>query len=74
MSFSYIDIEKVRRVTRDRVRAQGDSHRTIQTASDRNKVFGIIKNSVDFFQRCYPKNYPNDGFDFVIDLNPTGDT
>lgn len=74
MNFSHGDLEEVRRVTRDRVLARGDNHQTIQAASDRNKVIGIMENFVHRFQPCDPENSPDDGFDFVVDLDPSKDS
>ncbi|ETS86848.1 hypothetical protein PFICI_00676 [Pestalotiopsis fici W106-1] len=74
MNFSHGDIEEVRRVTRERVLARGDNHQTIQAASEENKVIGIMENFIHRFQPCDPENSPDDGFDLVIDLDPSKDS
>lgn len=74
MNFSHGDIEEVRRITRERVLARGDNHQTIQAASDKSKVIGIMENFIHRFQPCDPENSPDDGFDFVIDLDPSKDS
>ncbi|KAI0914975.1 RNA ligase-domain-containing protein [Ustulina deusta] len=71
LNFAHGDIDEVRRVTRERVLKRGDNHQTIQAASDKNKVIGIMENFISRFQPCNPENRPDDGFDFVIDLDPT---
>ncbi|KAI8623655.1 tRNA ligase [Xylariaceae sp. FL1651] len=70
LNFAHSDIDEVRRVTRERVLKRGDNHQTIQAASDENKVIGIMENFISRFQPCDPESPPDDGFDFVIDLDP----
>ncbi|KAI1365532.1 RNA ligase-domain-containing protein [Xylaria arbuscula] len=70
LNFVHGNIDDVRRVTRERVLKRGDNHQTIQAASDENKVIGIMENFISRFQPCDPENWPDDGFDFVIDLDP----
>jgi len=71
LNFAHGDIDEVRRVTRERVLKRGDNHQTIHAASDEKKVIGIMENFISRFQPCDPENRPDDGFDFVIDLDPT---
>jgi tRNA ligase len=71
MNFSHGDIEEVRRVTRERVLARGDNHQTIQAASDGDKVIAIMENFIHRFQPCDPENSPDDGFDLIVDLDPS---
>ncbi|KAI1747408.1 fungal tRNA ligase adenylyltransferase [Xylaria castorea] len=70
LNFAHSNIDEVRRVTRERVLKRGDNHQTIQAASDENKVIGIMENFIHRFQPCNPESSPDDGFDFVIDLDP----
>ncbi|KAI1308138.1 RNA ligase-domain-containing protein [Xylaria venustula] len=70
LNFAHGDIDEVRRVTRERVLKRGDNHQTIQAASDENKVIGIMENFISRFQPCDPETKPDDGFDYVIDLDP----
>ncbi|KAI0432490.1 RNA ligase-domain-containing protein [Xylaria sp. FL1042] len=70
LNFAHGDIDEVRRVTRERVLKRGDNHQTIQAASDENKVIGIMENFISRFQPCDPENMPDNGFDFIIDLDP----
>lgn len=74
MNFSHGNIEAVRRVTRERVLARGDNHQTIQAASDSSKVIGIMENFIHRFQPCNSDSSPDDGFDFIIDLDPSNDS
>ncbi|OTB15781.1 hypothetical protein K445DRAFT_60001 [Daldinia sp. EC12] len=74
LNFAHGDIDEIRRVTRERVLKRGDNHQTIQAASDEAKVIGIMENFINRFQPCDPENSPDDGFDLVIDLDPTQDS
>ncbi|KAI1651616.1 tRNA ligase [Daldinia loculata] len=74
LNFTHGDIDETRRVTRERVLKRGDNHQTIQAASDEAKVIGIMDNFIQRFQPCDPDNSPDDGFDFIIDLDPTKDS
>ncbi|PMD48703.1 tRNA ligase [Hyaloscypha variabilis F] len=67
-------ISKIREVTQDRVLARGDNHQTIQAASDKNKVLGIMEGFIARFEALNPNSQPDDGFDAVIDLNPTANS
>ncbi|KAI1334297.1 tRNA ligase [Xylariaceae sp. FL0016] len=71
LNFAHGDMDEVRRVTRERVLKRGDNHQTIQAASDEKKVVGIMENFLSRFQPCDPERSPDDGFDLVIDLDPT---
>ncbi|KAL7628463.1 tRNA ligase [Parahypoxylon ruwenzoriense] len=71
LNFSHGDIDEVRRVTRERVLKRGDNHQTIQAASDEAKVVQIMEDFLFRFQPCDPGNSPDDGFDLVINLDPT---
>lgn len=74
LNFAHGDIDEIRRVTRERVLKRGDNHQTIQAASDESKVIGIMENFIHRFQPCDPDNSPDDGFDLIIDLDPTRDS
>lgn len=71
LNFAHGDIDEIRRVTRDRVLKRGDNHQTIQAASDEKKVIGIMENFISRFQPCDQEGSPDNGFDLVIDLDPT---
>ncbi|KAI0206534.1 fungal tRNA ligase adenylyltransferase [Astrocystis sublimbata] len=71
LNYAHGNIDDVRRVTRERVLKRGDNHQTIQAASDENKVIGIMENFIHRFQPCDPESSPDDGFDLVIDLDPS---
>ncbi|KAI1485580.1 tRNA ligase [Biscogniauxia mediterranea] len=74
LNFAHGDINEIRRVTRERVLKRGDNHQTIQAATDQNKVIGIMENFLHRFEPCDPDKSPDDGFDLVIDLDPTQDS
>ena len=67
-------IEKIRQVTMDRVFARGDNHQTIQAASDKSKVMGIMQGFINRFEPLRADQDPDHGFDAVIDLDPTSDS
>ncbi|KAJ6445513.1 tRNA ligase [Purpureocillium lavendulum] len=64
-------IDEIRRVTQARVLARGDNHQTIHAATDKNKYLGVMEGFINRFERCSPHSRPDDGFDAVIDLDPT---
>lgn len=64
-------IAKIREVTQSRVLARGDNHQTIQAAADPKKVIGIMEGFVHRFEALNSYASPDDGFDSVIDLDPT---
>lgn len=67
-------VDKIREVTQKRVLSRGDNHQTIQAATDTNKVLGIMEGFIHRFQELDPYQAPDDGFDLVIDLDPTQDS
>ncbi|KFY36371.1 hypothetical protein V494_05053 [Pseudogymnoascus sp. VKM F-4513 (FW-928)] len=67
-------IEKIRQVTQDRVFARGDNHQTIQAATDKSKVMGIMQGFINRFEPLRADQDPDHGFDAVIDLDPTSDS
>jgi tRNA ligase len=64
----------VREVTQSRVLARGDNHQTIQAATERNKVIGIMEGFIHRYEALNPYGKPDDEFDAVIDLDPTLDS
>jgi len=67
-------VDKIREVTRNRVIARGDNHQTIQAASDKNKVIGIMEGFINRYEPLRTDQAPDDGFDAVIDLDPAEDS
>lgn len=68
------DLDKIRQVTHERVFTRGDNHQTIQAATDQDKVVGIMEGFIKRFESLQPFTSPDDGFDAVIDLDPTQDS
>ncbi|RBQ91623.1 hypothetical protein VDGD_07834 [Verticillium dahliae] len=68
------NIDEVRRVTQERVLARGDNHQTIHAASDQNKFLGVMEGFVDRFEPLVPFSRPDDGFDAVVNLDPTAES
>ncbi|KAF5022334.1 hypothetical protein F66182_5621 [Fusarium sp. NRRL 66182] len=64
-------IDEIRRVTQERIIARGDNHQTIHAASDKEKFIGVMEGFINRFEACNPYARPDDGFDVVIDLDPT---
>ncbi|KAL5314061.1 hypothetical protein ACEPPN_018485 [Leptodophora sp. 'Broadleaf-Isolate-01'] len=73
-SHSPDSLAKIRKVTQDRVLARGDNHQTIQAATDSNKVVGIMEGFIHRFEALNTENRPDDGFDAVVELDPTLDS
>ncbi|KAK2626822.1 hypothetical protein QTJ16_003997 [Diplocarpon rosae] len=67
-------IAKIRQVTQHRVLARGDNHQTIQAATDSKKVIGIMEGFIHRFEPFNTEAAADDGFDAVIDLDPTSDS
>ncbi|KAH8652777.1 RNA ligase-domain-containing protein [Tricladium varicosporioides] len=67
-------IAKIRQVTQERVFSRGDNHQTIQAATDQNKVLGIMEGFIHRFEPLNAYTSPDDGFDFVVELNPAVDS
>ncbi|KAG0649962.1 tRNA ligase 1 [Hyphodiscus hymeniophilus] len=68
---SHEGLDKIRQVTQNRVLARGDNHQTIQAATDKKKVIGIMEGFINRYEPFNPWSSPDDGFDNVIDLDPT---
>ncbi|TVY25783.1 tRNA ligase [Lachnellula hyalina] len=64
-------LAKIREVIQSRVLSRGDNHQTIQAAADPDKVIGIMEGFIHRFEELNPYAAPDDGFDTVIDLDPT---
>ncbi|KAI9158834.1 tRNA ligase 1 [Paramyrothecium foliicola] len=64
-------IDEIRRITRQRVVDRGDNHQTIHAATDQAKFIAVMEGFINRFERCDPHSRPDDGFDVVIDLDPT---
>ncbi|TPX11586.1 uncharacterized protein E0L32_007797 [Thyridium curvatum] len=71
LNFVHDDIETIRRVTHERIFARGDNHQTIHAASEQGKVVGIMEGFINRFEPLDTDRAPDDGFDAVIDLDPT---
>lgn len=71
LNFVHEDMHKIREITQDRVFARGDNHQTIQAATDPQKVKGIMEGFLNRFEPIDTTRAPDDGFDAVIDLDPT---
>ena len=64
--------EEIRKVLRDRVLTRGDNHQTIQAGSkSQEEIVGIMEGFLHRFEPVDPERDPDDGFDDVIDLDPT---
>lgn len=64
-------IDEIRRVTQKRVIDRGDNHQTIHAATDKDKFLGVMEGFISRFEPCNPYARPDDGFDTVIELDPT---
>ncbi|CAG9977727.1 unnamed protein product [Clonostachys byssicola] len=64
-------IEEIRRVTQERVIERGDNHQTIHISTDKDKFIGVMESFLNRFEPCTPHVRPDDGFDVVIELDPT---
>lgn len=71
LNFVHENMNKIREVTQNRVFARGDNHQTIQAATDPEKVKGIMEGFLSRFEPIDTLRAPDDGFDTVIDLDPT---
>ena len=65
------NIDRIRETTRSRVLERGDNHQTIHAATDEAKFLGVMEGFIDRFEPCNVFAPPDDGFDSVIDLDPT---
>ncbi|KAF5674310.1 tRNA ligase [Fusarium heterosporum] len=64
-------IDAIREITQERIVKRGDNHQTIHAASDKEKFLGVMEGFINRFETCNPHARPDDGFDVVIDLDPT---
>lgn len=65
---------QIREVTQGRVFSRGDNHQTIQAASKKDTVVGIMEGFIKRFEPVRADADPDDGFDAIIDLNPALDS
>ncbi|WYZ35235.1 hypothetical protein EsH8_I_001511 [Colletotrichum jinshuiense] len=65
------NVDEVRRITQERVLARGDNHQTIHAATDAEKFLGVMEGFVSRFEPISAFSPPDDGFDNVIQLDPT---
>lgn len=64
--------DNIRRATRERVLSRGDNHQTIQAGSKgKDEIIEIMEGFMYRFQPVDQSGPPDDGFDLVIDLDPT---
>lgn len=64
--------DNIRRATRERVLSRGDNHQTIQAGSKgKDEILEIMEGFMHRFQPVDQTGPPDDGFDLVIDLDPT---
>ncbi|CAM1507390.1 Fc.00g070310.m01.CDS01 [Cosmosporella sp. VM-42] len=64
-------IDEIRRITQERILERGDNHQTIHAATDKDKFIGVMEGFINRFEALNPHARPDDGFDVVIDLDPT---
>lgn len=64
-------LDEIRGVTKGRIVTRGDNHQTIHAATDKTKFLGVMEGFIDRFEPCDPFTSPDDGFDSVINLDPT---
>ncbi|KAK5996614.1 tRNA ligase 1 [Cladobotryum mycophilum] len=64
-------LEEIRRITQERIIERGDNHQTIHAASNKDKFIAVMDSFITRFEECNPASSPDDGFDLVIDLDPT---
>ena len=65
-------LEEIRGLTRDRIVTRGDSTTRRSTPqTDETKFLGVMDGFIDRFEPCNPFGPPDDGFDSIIDLDPT---
>lgn len=65
------NLDRIRQITQERVFSRGDNHQTIQATSDQKKVLGIMEGFIHRYEPLNVEAQPDDGFDAVIDLDPT---
>ncbi|KAJ9626598.1 tRNA ligase [Taxawa tesnikishii (nom. ined.)] len=64
--------DQIREKTRERVLGRGDNHQTIQAGSKgQGEIIEIMEGFMHRFEPVNPESDPDDGFDLVIDLDPT---
>ena len=68
------DMNKIAKVTRRRVFDRGDNHQTIHASKGEKEILGIMDGFMGRFEPCDPSVSPDNGFDEVINLDPTADS
>ena len=68
------DMNRIAKVTRGRVFDRGDNHQTIHASKGEKEILGIMDGFMGRFEPCDPSVSPDNGFDEVIDLDPTADS
>ncbi|KAI9849508.1 MAG: hypothetical protein M1837_004128 [Sclerophora amabilis] len=64
--------DEIRKAMWNRVLTRGDNHQTIQAGSkSQTEIIGIMEGFLHRFEPVDPTCDPDDGFDTVIDLDPT---
>ncbi|CAK4031211.1 tRNA ligase 1 [Lecanosticta acicola] len=63
--------DNIRAALRDRVINRGDNHQTIHTSKGADEIIGIMEGFMQRFEPVNPEAPPDDGFDTVIDVDPT---
>jgi tRNA ligase len=63
-------IDDIRTTLRARVLGRGDNHQTIHTSKGEGEIIGIMEGFLHRFEPVRQDSPPDDGFDFVIDLDP----
>jgi tRNA ligase len=64
------EFDDIRTNLRTRVLDRGDNHQTIHTSKGEGEIIGIMEGFLHRFEPVRKDNPPDDGFDFVIDLDP----
>lgn len=66
------NFDQIRQIMRERVLSRGDNHQTIQAGSKgQEEIIGIMEGFLHRFEPVNLERDPDDGFDFVIDLDVT---
>ncbi|EFQ36048.1 fungal tRNA ligase adenylyltransferase [Colletotrichum graminicola M1.001] len=68
------NIKEVRRITQERVLARGDNHQTIHAATDAKKFLDVMEGFISRFESIAAFSPPDNGFDNVIQLDPTANS
>lgn len=66
--------DNIRQALRYRVLSRGDNHQTIHTSKGTDEIVGIMEGFLHRFEAVNSDAPPDDGFDLVINLDPTLDS